>query len=194
MLVACGGETSTSCGCRPSRWLGWWSNAPVSLAGAVAAHSPALLAFGSDSFVELLSAVIVLLQFLPSFPLNKTTCCADQRAFSFSCWPPWLRCPQLLALVRGVRPETSFAGIGITAAALIGMPILARKKRAAARAANNRCLGRGCRTVSHVRLSCCRHLARLGLQRCLSSFVGRFGCGFGGHTDTRRRGAPSYAG
>src|ERR1700689_2900531 len=40
----------------------------VSLASAAAAHSPALLAFGADSFVELVSAVIVLLQFLPSCP------------------------------------------------------------------------------------------------------------------------------
>ena len=66
----------------------------VSLAGAVAAHSPALLAFGSDSFVELLSAVFVLLQFLPSFRSTRDVL-RKQRAFSFSCWQPWLRCPQL---------------------------------------------------------------------------------------------------
>src|ERR1035438_4423894 len=43
----------------------------VALAGAVAARSPGLLAFGADSFVELLSGVVVLRQFLPSFRLNK---------------------------------------------------------------------------------------------------------------------------
>jgi divalent metal cation (Fe/Co/Zn/Cd) transporter len=42
------------------------------------AHSPALLAFGSDSFVEVLSAVVVLLQFAPSFTL------APGRAASWS--------------------------------------------------------------------------------------------------------------
>src|ERR1700676_2128506 len=43
----------------------------VSLYGAVTARSPALLAFGADSFVELLSATVVLLAFVPSFPLTK---------------------------------------------------------------------------------------------------------------------------
>src|SRR5271156_3111584 len=35
----------------------------ASLYAAATAHSPALLAFGSDSFVELLSAAVVLLQY-----------------------------------------------------------------------------------------------------------------------------------
>ena len=42
-----------------SRSYGWRSNAP------------ALLAFGSDSVVELLSASVVLLQFLPRFTLSE---------------------------------------------------------------------------------------------------------------------------
>jgi hypothetical protein len=41
----------------------------VSIYGAISAHSPALLAFGADSFVELLSATVVLLAIVPSFPL-----------------------------------------------------------------------------------------------------------------------------
>jgi hypothetical protein len=44
----------------------------VSIYGAVSAHSPALLAFGADSFVELLlSATVVLLAIIPSFPLTR---------------------------------------------------------------------------------------------------------------------------
>jgi divalent metal cation (Fe/Co/Zn/Cd) transporter len=50
----------------------------VALFSAWKAHSPALLAFGSDSFVEVLSAVVVLLQFAPSFTL------APGRAASWS--------------------------------------------------------------------------------------------------------------
>src|ERR1700683_1848401 len=38
---------------------------------AAAAHSPVLLAFGSDSFVELLSAGMVLLQFLPHVSISQ---------------------------------------------------------------------------------------------------------------------------
>ena len=75
----------------------------VSLAGAVAAHSPALLAFGSDSFVELLSAVIVLLQFLPSFPLNKMRAAQTTGVLLFLL-AAVVAVSAVLALVRGVRP------------------------------------------------------------------------------------------
>jgi len=129
----------------------------VSLGAAVAAHSPALLAFGSDSFVELLSAVIVLLQFLPSFPLNKTRAAQTTGVLLFLL-AAVVAVSAVLALVRGVRPETSFAGIGITAAALIGMPILARKKRAAARATNNRALA-----ADAVQSAACAYLAAVTL-------------------------------
>jgi hypothetical protein len=43
----------------------------LSLYAAAAAHSPAMFAFGSDSFVELLSAGVVLLQFLPRFSVSE---------------------------------------------------------------------------------------------------------------------------
>lgn len=43
----------------------------VSLYSAQQAHSTALLAFGSDSFVELLSATVVLLSSTPTFSLSK---------------------------------------------------------------------------------------------------------------------------
>jgi len=129
----------------------------VSLAGAAAAHSPALLAFGADSFVELLSAVIVLLQFLPSFPLNKRRAAQSTGVLLFLL-AAVIALSATLALVRRVHPETSFAGIGITAAALIGMPILARKKRAAARATNNHALA-----ADAVQSATCAYLAAVTL-------------------------------
>src|ERR1035438_6540945 len=43
----------------------------VSAYAAVKAHSPAMLAFGSDSLVELLSATVVLLQCVPSMPRSE---------------------------------------------------------------------------------------------------------------------------
>jgi divalent metal cation (Fe/Co/Zn/Cd) transporter len=129
----------------------------VSLESAVVAHSPALLAFGADSFVELLSAVIVLLQFLPSFPLNKGRAAQSTGVLLFLL-AAVVALSAALALVRRVHPETSFAGIGITAAALIGMPILARKKRAAARATNSRALA-----ADAVQSATCAYLAAVTL-------------------------------
>jgi divalent metal cation (Fe/Co/Zn/Cd) transporter len=129
----------------------------VSLTSASAAHSPALLAFGSDSFVELLSAVIVLFQFLPSFPLNKKRAAQATGALLFLL-AAVVALSATLALVRRFHPETSLTGIGITTAALIGMPILARKKHAAARAANNRALA-----ADAVQSATCAYLAAVTL-------------------------------
>ena len=129
----------------------------VSLAGAIAAHSLALLAFGSDSLVELLSAVIVLLQLVPSFPLNKKRAAQTTGGLLFLL-AAVVALSATLALVRGVHPETSLAGIGITAAALIGMPILAQKKRTIARATNN-----GALAADAVQSATCAYLAAVTL-------------------------------
>jgi hypothetical protein len=43
----------------------------LSLYAAALARSPALLAFGSDSLIELLSAMVVVLQVLPQFPYSQ---------------------------------------------------------------------------------------------------------------------------
>jgi len=108
-----------------------------SLWAAARAHSVALLAFGSDSFIEMMSATVVLLQFLPRFPLKKSQ--ADRAAAI------------LLFLLAGVvvciavlawnlRVESSWLGIAVTALALVVMPVLAYMKRRQARAMNNRTL------------------------------------------------------
>ncbi len=138
--------------------LAWMAvECAVALAGAFAAHSSALLAFGSDSFVELLSAIVVLLQFLPSFPLDKRRAAQTTGVLLFFL-AAVVAFSAVLALVRRVHPETSVAGIGITAAALIGMPILAWMKRDAARATNNHALA-----ADAVQSLTCAYLAAVTL-------------------------------
>jgi hypothetical protein len=44
----------------------------VSVYAAFSAHSPVLLAFGSDSLVELLSAAVVLLQWVPGVSISES--------------------------------------------------------------------------------------------------------------------------
>src|SRR5271156_922861 len=56
----------------------------LSLYAAAAAHSPVLLAFGSDSFVELLSAGVVLLQFLPHVPISQRNAARAAGALLFA--------------------------------------------------------------------------------------------------------------
>jgi divalent metal cation (Fe/Co/Zn/Cd) transporter len=108
----------------------------ASLYAAAAAHSPALLAFGSDSFVELLSAAVVLLRFkFPSSISQRTA--ARFAAVLLFILAFIVVGTVLLAFVLHLRPETSHLGITVTIAALIAMPLLAALKRREARRTNN---------------------------------------------------------
>jgi divalent metal cation (Fe/Co/Zn/Cd) transporter len=109
----------------------------ASLWAAARANSVALLAFGSDSLVEMLSATVVLLQFLPRFPLKKTHADRAAAVLLFLLAAVVV----LVAWLARARPmETSFVGITVTALALMAMPVLAWMKRRQARRMNNRAL------------------------------------------------------
>ena len=129
----------------------------VSLYAAAKAHSPAMAAFGSDSFVELLSAGVVLLQFVPWVSLSERRAARAAGILLF-----------VLAVIVGVlaigslvlkmRPETSRIGIGITVAALMVMPVLAGLKRREARRSNNAALA-----ADAVQSATCAYLAGIVL-------------------------------
>lgn len=130
---------------RPSRTVLWlqlitlaWMlvECGVSLYASNMAHSPALLAFGSDSFVELLSASLVLAQFIPGIAI------AERRASRIAGGLLFLlalvvAATAITALILRVKPETSLLGMAITVAALVAMPVLARLKLLEARRSNH---------------------------------------------------------
>ena len=129
----------------------------VALTAAARKHSVSLLAFGSDSFVELISATVVLLQFSPRMRISPT------RAARV--------CGALLYLLAGAVPviafaglllrneaETSPLGIAITVGALLLMPVLARKKRDAAERLGNKAL-----RADAVQSATCAYLAAITL-------------------------------
>lgn len=104
----------------------------VSLYAANVAHSAALLAFGSDSLVELLSASLVLSLYIPGIGI------AERRAGRIAGGLLFLlalvvAATAIAALVLRVKPEASFIGMAITVAALVAMPVLAYLKRREAR-------------------------------------------------------------
>ncbi len=111
----------------------------VALWAAWQARSVALLAFGSDSLVELLSATVVLLQFTPVMRIGERTA---RRAASVLLFvlAGVVTAIAVAALAMGWRPETSAAGMAITAAALVAMPVLAWLKRREARRRGNAAL------------------------------------------------------
>jgi divalent metal cation (Fe/Co/Zn/Cd) transporter len=139
--------------------LAWMlAECAVSLYAAKTAHSVALLAFGTDSFVELLSAIVALLSFLPSFPLTKDQAARWAGVLLFAL-AVVVAVAATLALLGDVRTETSYAGIGITIAALIVMPVLAWLKRRTANATGNRALA-----ADAVQSATCAYLAAITLS------------------------------
>ncbi len=111
--------------------IAWMSvEAVVSLAAAWMAHSPALLAFGGDSAIELLSAVVVYWRFGSKRSDERAEKVAARIAGSLLfALAAYVALVAALALLghREVRP--SYLGIVILLVAAIAMPALARQKR-----------------------------------------------------------------
>lgn len=129
----------------------------LSLFAAAVAKSPAMLAFGSDSFVELLSAGTVLLQFLPRISISEKSAARVGGLLLFAL--ALIVCgTAVVSLILGFRPEVSYLGIGITLAALVVMPALAKLKRREARASGNAALA-----ADAVQSAVCAYLALIAL-------------------------------
>jgi divalent metal cation (Fe/Co/Zn/Cd) transporter len=129
----------------------------VSAYAAITAHSPAMLAFGSDSLVELMSAAVVLLQWVPGVSISerKATRTASVLLFVLAFV---VAGTALTSLALRLRPEASRAGIGITVAALFAMPVLAWLKRREALRSGNTALA-----ADAAQSATCAYLALIAL-------------------------------
>src|SRR5580704_9664583 len=103
----------------------------VALFAAWQARSVSLLAFGSDSLVELISAAVVLLQFTPRFRVSQLRAARFCGSLLYGL-AGVVSVIALAGLLRQVEADSSKLGIAITGGALLLMPLLARRKRAAA--------------------------------------------------------------
>jgi divalent metal cation (Fe/Co/Zn/Cd) transporter len=102
----------------------------VALAAAWTAHSPALLGFGGDSAVELLSATVVLWRFRS----NSDRALAEKWAARIAggllfVVAAFVVTTSILSLLGVREPQPSPVGIALLIVAAIGMPWLARQKR-----------------------------------------------------------------
>ena len=130
----------------------------VSAYAAATAHSPAMLAFGSDSLVELLSATVVLLQWIPSISISERMASRTAGVLLFVL-ALVVAAIAVASLALRLRPTTSYAGIAITIAALIVMPVLAFLKRREARRSKNAALA-----ADAVQSATCAYLALIALS------------------------------
>jgi divalent metal cation (Fe/Co/Zn/Cd) transporter len=111
--------------------VGWMSvEAAVALFAAWRATSPALLAFGADSAIELLSAVVVLWRFRVSDAYED----AERRAARVAggllfALAAFVAVTSITSLLGYGEPKPTFLGITIVVAAAVIMPWLAKEKR-----------------------------------------------------------------
>ena len=138
-------------------------------AGAIFAasrsHSVALLAFGSDSLVELFSATIVLFQFTSVFRISRERAARMAGGLLFVL-AAVVGLIALVAMVGKVKAERSLLGISITAGALLIMPMLAWLKRKKAIKTGDRALA-----ADAVQSATCAYLAAITLAAlCLQAF------------------------
>jgi divalent metal cation (Fe/Co/Zn/Cd) transporter len=107
--------------------LVWMSvEAIVSLGTAWTSHSPALLAFGGDSLIELLSAAVVFWRFRFTLAEARAARIAGSLLFALAAF---VVLTSVLSFFGYREAQRSPVGIGILLAAAVMMPWLASRKR-----------------------------------------------------------------
>ena len=105
----------------------WMSvEALVSLGTAWTSHSPALLAFGGDSLIELLSAAVVLWRFRFKLREERAARIAGGLLFALA---GFVLLTSVLNFIGYRDAQRSLVGIGVLLAAAVAMPWLASQKR-----------------------------------------------------------------
>jgi len=110
--------------------IAWMSvEAALSLWAAWTARSPDLAAFGGDSAVELMSAVVVLWRFRPDASER-----AEQRAARIAggllfVLAAYVVLASAMSLLGYSKPKPSYLGMAVLVGAAIIMPVLAKEKR-----------------------------------------------------------------
>ena len=127
---------------RLARTLAWGAIAwhlvefAIALAAGVAAGSIALIGFGADSLVEALAGAVVLWLFTAG---RGGSPAAERRAqqlvaASFFVLAAYVTVEAVRSLAAGLRPESSWVGIGLALFTAVTMPLLATAKRRVAHA------------------------------------------------------------
>jgi divalent metal cation (Fe/Co/Zn/Cd) transporter len=97
----------------------------VAITAGVLASSVALIGFGLDSVVEVLSAVAVAWQFTRKDPERWEKVTVRAIALAFFALAAYVTIDAIMSLIAQEAPDHSPLGIGITALSLLIMPLLA---------------------------------------------------------------------
>jgi divalent metal cation (Fe/Co/Zn/Cd) transporter len=117
------------------------AEAAVAITAGLIAASIALVGFGLDSVIELLSAVIVIWQLRGEVAgQDRETRAVRLIGLTFFALAAYLTVQSVSDLATAARPGQSLLGLAVTAAALVVMPVLALAKRRTGQALGNRTL------------------------------------------------------
>jgi divalent metal cation (Fe/Co/Zn/Cd) transporter len=119
--------------------ISWNSlEAIIAVSAGLIAGSIALVGFGFDSVIESLSGAFVLWRLFAGE--HREQLVLRLVGASFLVLAVYVAIDAIVSLVGQERPEESYVGIGLAAASLIVMPLLARAKRRVAAKLNSRAM------------------------------------------------------
>jgi divalent metal cation (Fe/Co/Zn/Cd) transporter len=104
------------------------AEAGVAIAAGAAASSIALIGFGLDSSVEVMSAVVIVWQFR-GLAEDRERRALRLIAVSFFALAAYVAVQAIIDLAQHSEPGSSVVGIGVASASLVVMPLLSRAKR-----------------------------------------------------------------
>jgi divalent metal cation (Fe/Co/Zn/Cd) transporter len=120
--------------------MAWMTlEAAIAIAAGAAAHSIALIGFGSDSVIEFVAGAMVIWE-LRGADRERERSATRLIGVTFFLLAGDVAVEAIRDLLTHARPDPSLPGLAITGAALIVMPALAVGKPHVGRALNNRTL------------------------------------------------------
>jgi divalent metal cation (Fe/Co/Zn/Cd) transporter len=123
--------------------MAWMTvEAAVAIVSGILAASIALIGFGLDSVIEFFAAAVVVWQLRGAISEERETRALRLIGGTFFALAAYLTIESITDLASRHRPEQSTAGIAVTAAALVVMPLLALAKRRTGQQLSNQALVR----------------------------------------------------
>ena len=149
--------------------MAWMTaEAAVAITAGILASSIALTGFGLDSVIEFFAAAIVVWQLRGEIAgQERETRAVRLIGITFFALAAYLTAESIHDLVTGARPGESIAGLAVTAAALIVMPLLAIAKRRTGQVLGNRTLITDSAETAFCAYTSAATLAGVGLNTAL---------------------------
>jgi divalent metal cation (Fe/Co/Zn/Cd) transporter len=144
------------------------AEAAVAITAGLLAASIALVGFGLDSVIELISATVVIWQLRGEITgQDRQTRAVRLIGVTFFALATYLTIDSIRDLATGTQPRQSIPGLAVTAAALIVMPALAIAKRRTGKALGNRTLVADSAETAFCALTAAAALLGVGLNTWL---------------------------